>query len=61
MLEELYAKQLEIRKYCKLLLGADRANPSEDEDDEHAAKAGIESAFSNDAVPDNADKEVADW
>ncbi|KIW34514.1 uncharacterized protein PV07_01290 [Cladophialophora immunda] len=34
---------------------------SEDEEGEQAAEAGIESAFSNSAAPDTADKEVADW
>ena len=34
---------------------------SEDEEAEAAAEAGIESAFSNEAAPDTADKEVADW
>lgn len=34
---------------------------SEDEEGEQAAEAGIESAFSNNGVPDTADKEVANW
>lgn len=34
---------------------------SEDDEAEQAAEAGIESAFTNGAAPDTADKEVADW
>ena len=34
---------------------------SEDEEAEEAAEAGIESAFSQSAAPDTADKEVANW
>lgn len=34
---------------------------SEDDEGEQAAEAGIEAALSNEAAPDTADKEVADW
>jgi hypothetical protein len=34
---------------------------TEDEEAEQAAEAGLESAWSNDATPDTADQEVADW
>ncbi|KAK4947330.1 MAP kinase kinase Wis1 [Elasticomyces elasticus] len=34
---------------------------SEDEEGEQAAESGIESAFSNNGIPDTADKEVAKW